>query len=451
MPSIEEPGLSELKEKLSEEESAYADLLARLDALADAHLPYQADPEIPAALAKLNEHWEVQTTPNGAPPAGVKGFLRRSAHRVLGPELASFREALARQQAFNSFTVQFLNRYVDAAQHHAGRLQEFSSTLVRYAQRIDRLADAKDRLYARLGNTRNDLLLEGMDKRIESMSLGLKRAQEKLDSMISSVDLARTELRSLLSLPGAVTAGTPGSSKPKPSARRPPSSPADTLAAPEYVAFEQRFRGDPEEIRNRLAGYVKQFEGRGPVAELGCGRGEFLELLQQAGVEARGVDDNAEMVRVCRERGLGVEEGDLLSYLNGLAEESLGGIFAAQVVEHLPPPALRAALEASYRALRKGGRIVLETVNTKSVVALVESFYRDLSHQKPLHPETLDFLLRACGFRDVTIEYRNPVSERAKLLSIPADDATARTLNENFRKLNAFLFGDQDYAAIAVK
>ncbi|MGH9460335.1 MAG: class I SAM-dependent methyltransferase [Vicinamibacteria bacterium] len=448
MPSIEERGLSELKEKLSEEESAYADLLAELDALADAHLPYQADPEIPAALSKLNDHWEVEPKKwDGDAPAGFKEFLRRHARRLVEPELAPLREALSRQQAFNSFTVQFLNRYMDAAQHHARRLQEFSSTLVQYAQRIDRLADAKDRLYAQLGNTRNDLLLDGMDKRIESVSLGLKRAQEKLDSMMSSVDLARGELRSLQS---TLTADSRRPKK-KSTVRDSVSAPSDALSAREYVAFEERFRGDSEEIRNRLAGYVKQFEGGGPVAELGCGRGEFLELLRKAGLEARGVDDNAEMVRVCRERGLAVEEGDLLTYLRGIDEESLGGIFAAQVVEHLPPPVLRETLGASYRALRKGGRIVLETVNTKSVVALVESFYRDLSHQKPLHPETLDFLLRACGFRDVSIEYRSPVSERAKLLSVSSDDPNARTLNENFRKLNAFLFGDQDYAAIAIK
>ena len=447
MPSIEEPGLSELKEKLSEEESAYAQLLAELDSLADAHLPYHEDPEIPSALSKLNDNWEVDPTKSAedSPPGGLKGLLRGTVRRLLEPELAPLQEALTRQQAFNSFTVQFLNRYMAAAQHHAVRLQEFSSTLIRYAQRIDRLADAKDRLYAQLGNTRNDLLLGGMDKRIESMSLGLKRAQEKLESMMSSVDLARTELRSLQS---ALEPGSPISSRRKSAA--PPSPPA-TLAAREYVAFEQRFRGDSEEIRGRLAGYVKQFEGRGPIAELGCGRGEFLELLRDAGLEARGVDDNAEMVSVCREHGLAVEEGDLLAYLKDLDEESIGGIFAAQVVEHLPPPVLREALTASYRALRKDGRIVLETVNTRSVVALVESFYRDLSHQKPLHPETLDFLLRSCGFRDVSIEYRSPVSERAKLLSVPSEDPNARTLNENFRKLNAFLFGDQDYAAIGIK
>jgi len=84
-------------------------------------------------------------------------------------------------------------------------------------------------------------------------------------------------------------------------------------------------------------------------------------------------------------------------------------------------------------------------------VALVESFYRDLTHQKPLHPETLDFLLRSCGFREVAVEYRSPVSERVKLLGVPSEHASARILNDNFRKLNALLFGDQDYAAIATK
>ncbi|HLE20797.1 MAG TPA: class I SAM-dependent methyltransferase [Vicinamibacteria bacterium] len=450
MPSIEDPGLRELKQKLSEEEESYAQLLAQLDVIAQAQLPYELDSEIPSQLGKLNASWEIDPSKSAAPkkdvspPGGLKGLLRRIVRRLLEPELAPLQDALARQQAFNSFTVQFLNRYMDAAHRHALRLREFSSVLVRYAQRIDRLADAKDRLYAQLGNTRSDLLLDGMDKRIESISLGLRRAQDRLDSMMSSVDLARSELRSLQN----------AMEPPLPRRRKrtaPPAPPPSPFEQREYVAFEQRFRGASEEIRERLIGYVKHFNGSAPIVELGCGRGEFLELLRDAGLEGRGVDGNAEMVNVCRERGLTVEEGDLLSYLSGLDEESVGGIFAAQVVEHLPPAILREALTASYRALRKGGRIVLETVNTKSVLALIESFYRDLTHQKPLHPETLDFLLRSCGFREVLIEYRNPVSERSKLLSVTSDDPSTRTLNDNFRKLNALLFGDQDYAAIATK
>lgn len=445
MPSLEDPGLSELKQKLSEEEHGYAELLAQLDSLAEAHPLYDLDPELPAQLERLNASWKIQADASSAAAAfGLRAVVRRTIRRLVEPELAPLQESLARQQAFNSLAVQFLNRYMEAAHHHWQRLQEFSSTLVRYAQRIDRLADAKDRLYAQLGNTRNDLLLDAMDKRVETLTLGLKRAQACLESMMSSVDLARTELQSLS-----------GSSKSTSRRRgRTPSAPSPTSApftAPEYVAFEQRFRGAPQVIRERLAGYVTHFDGKASIVELGCGRGEFLELLREADLEARGVDDNPEMVSSCRERGLAVEEGDLLSFLGNLDEESVGGIFAAQVVEHLPPPVLRETLVVAHRALRKGGCIVLETVNTKSVVALVESFYRDLTHQKPLHPETLDFLLRASGFRDVVIEYRTPVSERAKLLSVPSEGASARTLNENFRKLNAFLFGDQDYAAIATK
>jgi O-antigen chain-terminating methyltransferase len=133
-----------------------------------------------------------------------------------------------------------------------------------------------------------------------------------------------------------------------------------------------------------------------------------------------------------------------------MPEESLGGIFAAQVIEHLPPALLRRILTDCHRTLRKGGRLVLETVNPKSLLAFVD-FYRDLTHQKPIHPETLEFLLRACGFVEVGIQFVSPVNERAKLFTLPPDDGASRTLNENFNKLNATLFADQDYAAIATK
>ena len=447
MPSIEEPGLSELKEKLSEEESAYAQLLAELDSLADAHLPYQEDPEIPAALSKLNDHWEVDPTKSAEAslPGGLKGLLRRTVRRLLEPELAPLQEALTRQQAFNSFTVQFLNRYMAAGTASRGAPARvfFDADPLCTTHRSSRRRQGPPLRAARQHEERPVARRNGQTDREHEPRIEAGAGKAGVDDVERRPGADRASI-------APERSGTRFPKQLEKEIDRSSFSPA-TLAAREYVAFEQRFRGDSEEIRDRLAGYVKQFEGRGSIAELGCGRGEFLELLRDAGLEARGVDDNAEMVSVCRERGLAVEEGDLLTYLKDLDEESMGGIFAAQVVEHLPPPVLREALTASYRALRKNGRIVLETVNTRSVVALVESFYRDLSHQKPLHPETLDFLLRSCGFRDVSIEYRSPVSERAKLLSVPSEDPNARTLNDNFRKLNAFLYGDQDYAAIAIK
>ncbi len=436
---MENAALTTLKEKLGEEERVYGELLAELDSLADNPLPYELEPELPNLIGGLNEQWDVlsPSTPTTVP--GIVGWVHRLVRKFVDPELAPLKDALERQQSFNSLLVQFMNRYVEALHRRSARVSELSSCLVRFAQRIDRLADAKDRLYASLGNTRTDLLLEAMDKRVEVTALGLKRAQDRVDGMASSFDLARTQLAAL---ERRVT-GSP------PAVPKVVKAPAP-LAEAEYVAFENRYRGSSEEIRERLAGYIPLFEGRSPVVELGCGRGEFLELASQAGVEARGIDNNLEMLSECRERGLTVEEANLTSYLREMPEGSVGGIFAAQVIEHLSPQRLREILTDCHRVLRKGGRLVLETVNPKSFLALLE-FYRDLTHQKPIHPETLDFLLRACGFVEVRIQYTSPVSERTKLFTLSTDDDASRTLNENFLKLNTILFGDLDYAAIATK
>jgi O-antigen chain-terminating methyltransferase len=313
---------------------------------------------------------------------------------------------------------------------------------VGFAQRIDRLADAKDRLYASLGNRRSDLLLEAMDKRLETVRLGIARAQERLEGMSSAVALNRAELGVLLS----------GS---KDGAAAPGPAPRERLGEGRYLAFEERYRGASEDIRGKLRDYVPLFRERAPVLDLGCGRGEFLELLGEAGIEGLGVDANREMVRTCREKNLRAETADVLAFVTERAAGSVGGIFAAQLIEHLPPRVIGDFLDDCYRALRPQGRLVLETVNPRSLTALVESFYRDLTHEKPLHPDTLDFALRAAGFREVEIRYSSPVPERARLLPLAGPDSRAdsdrRTLNQNFEKLNRFLFGELDYAAIATK
>jgi hypothetical protein len=128
-PSNEDAGVRELKQKLSDEERAYAELLAELDSLADANLPYRIDPELPSQIERLNNSWEVQAVSAPSTPAtpatlgGIKGLARRWVRRLLDPELSSVRESLARQQTFNSLTVQFLNRYLEAANRHSLRLQ----------------------------------------------------------------------------------------------------------------------------------------------------------------------------------------------------------------------------------------------------------------------------------------------------------------------------------------
>jgi O-antigen chain-terminating methyltransferase len=162
------------------------------------------------------------------------------------------------------------------------------------------------------------------------------------------------------------------------------------------------------------------------------------------------------MAAVCRERGLEASVGDGLSYLLSLPDESLGGLFAAQVVEHLEPDYLMRFLEAAYLKLRPGSKIVLETINPACWFAFFSSYIRDVTHVRPLHPDTLQYFLRASGFQRVDVRYSAPYPEEHKLQTAPhsgagqQDGPTASEIifNDNFKKLNSLLFTYMDYAAI---
>ena len=237
-------------------------------------------------------------------------------------------------------------------------------------------------------------------------------------------------------------------------ARAPEASPpaAERVADSfDYFGFELAGRGTLEEISARQNQYVELFADRDPVLDAGCGRGEFLELLKDAGIEARGADTNPDMVAHCRERGMDVAHADAIGVLEGLDEDSLGGLFAAQLVEHLAPARLVAFLEGAARALRPDGRIVLETINPASLVAL-RNYFADLTHEQPLVPETLAFLVESTGFREVEIRYTSPVDDAARLAHPTGDGVPPEmlaTLGRNVDLLNALLFAPQDYAIIA--
>jgi len=193
------------------------------------------------------------------------------------------------------------------------------------------------------------------------------------------------------------------------------------------------------------------------VLDVGCGRGEFLDLLKSRGIGARGIDLNHEMAEACRARGLDVSEADAVAYLSALDDGSLGGIFSAQVVEHLTPGYLLRFLELAFHKLRPGGRLVLETLNPACWVAFFDSYIRDITHVWPLHPETLKYLVVASGFTSATIEFRSPVAAADKLQTFAAPGAAtslidlAEAFNANVEKLNARLFTYLDYAVIGEK
>ena len=233
-----------------------------------------------------------------------------------------------------------------------------------------------------------------------------------------------------------------------------PGAPAPTTVAvqpaaaaiPDYFAFESRMRGSTSVIRARQQPYVDDFRAAAPVLDVGCGRGEFLELLRDAGIEATGVDADADMAAYAQGEGLAVVQADALAHLAALPDGSLGGIFASQLVEHLPPAVLFRLLELAVAKLRPGGLLVAETINPLSPLAL-RNYFADLTHAQPVVPETLELLARQAGFAEVETRYLNEPERR---LEVPAEGAAGDPVAaENARRLNEVVFAPLDYAIVA--
>jgi len=224
-----------------------------------------------------------------------------------------------------------------------------------------------------------------------------------------------------------------------------------------YFLFEERFRGSREEIKQRQLSFLPYFRNCSHVLDIGCGRGEFLEILRNNNIEGFGVDLDADMVAYCKSRQLEVEQGDAIAYLENLGDKSLDGIFIDQVVEHLEPAYLVRLLALCHQKLKFGYYIVVETVNPLSFVSFV-NFYIDLTHKRPVHPETLQFLMSVAGFRNSEKKFSSPVSDESRLKKISeisgmdaAFQMNVDIYNQNIELLNTILFGPQDYAVIGKK
>jgi O-antigen chain-terminating methyltransferase len=425
-------------------------------------------------LAALNEAWKTLQEPA---VGGLKGRLAAFVWRTIAP-------TLQRQLTFNSLLVDHLNRsaaagreslraqeqLADALEQRFAALNEFTARLLIYLQQITGFVETKERHAAAGALVLNaavsglaaeaDKRAESMDVRLETRTAAIEASHESLRTAVAVAQQAaislKREVERLLAEPRAANASVIAGAA---SEARNDQAFTPTLDAFKYVGFEDRFRGSREVIRERLGSYVPFFSSSaapGPVLDVGCGRGEFLELLSAASIPAAGLDLNHEMVELCRSRGLKVTEGDAVSHLSSLPDGSLGGLFAAQVVEHLQPAYLLHFLELAFLKVAPGGTIVLETLNPACWVAFFDSYIRDITHVWPLHPETLHYLVLASGFSAASIEYRSPVPDEQKLEPIPPSLAAALpgvadTLNENVAKLNARLFTYLDYAVVGKK
>ncbi|MCD6455035.1 MAG: methyltransferase domain-containing protein, partial [Candidatus Aminicenantes bacterium] len=213
-----------------------------------------------------------------------------------------------------------------------------------------------------------------------------------------------------------------------------------------YYWFERRFRTGG--IKENLKEYVSYLRECQPVLDLGCGRGEMLELLKEEGIEAIGVDINSEFIKECRDKGLNCIKADAIGYLSSLEDESLGGIFSSQVLEHFPVEVVEKIIAISWRKVRKGGVFISETVNVASPAAFHGAFLLDPTHITPLHPQTLSFFLESSGWRVEEIIWKNLPEQ---LLEFPAHNEREAAIRENIRRINGFLFSHRDYAVVARK
>lgn len=216
----------------------------------------------------------------------------------------------------------------------------------------------------------------------------------------------------------------------------------------DYFDFENHFRGPMKMIKENQRQYVKYYLGKSNVVDLGCGRGEFLELLSESGIISKGVDTYEEFVQMCQMKGLDVVCDDALHFLD--AQQTVGGIFAGQLIEHLPMNQLVELCKLAYEKLEEDSYIVMETPNPTCLAIYSQSFYMDPSHNKPIHPLTIKYILEKSGFNDIEIIYTD--TSRLPVCIPPINGVEeAEQFNNAMHTVSEMLFGSQDYAIIAKK
>jgi SAM-dependent methyltransferase len=272
---------------------------------------------------------------------------------------------------------------------------------------------------------------EGLQRDVVSLLARITQAEERVDRLHLESRLARLERER------------------RREAAAPQAAPAEIAptSAPsfDYETFESRFRPE-ESVRERQQAYVEALRGRSRVVDLGCGRGELVAMLNEAGISAYGVEIDPDFVELLEERGIEVVAEDAVAHLTKLEPGAVDGVVASHLVEHLPAAGVSQLVSLAAEKLAGEGLLIVETPNPESLVAGSVNFHRDLTHVRPIHPDTLAFLCESAGFSDVEIRRLSPVPDDERLPT-----PSAEPLAEIVGRLNELLYGYQDYAVVGRK
>ena len=223
-----------------------------------------------------------------------------------------------------------------------------------------------------------------------------------------------------------------------------------------YATFEDKFRGTRQDIKNRQNVYIpyidKAVKTNAPdkqkaqtqIIDVGCGRGEWLEVLKENGFNAKGIDLNEIMVGTCEEFNLDAVLSDAVEYLRSLPAASLCAVTGFHIIEHLPFKTLIALLDESFRVLKQGGVIIFETPNPENLLVGACTFYIDPSHIKPLVPAAVQFIAEERGFSDVEIKRLHKYSDYSGTVGTVGTDCESGFIAKNF-------YNEMDYAVIGYK
>ena len=343
--------------------------------------------------------------------APVVGSLINLLRRFGQPFVRLFLPQLARQQQFNAHVVRHMNELQKTIEELRNAAEELSRLEERFAERseaIDRRFSEKD--------AEKDAAFSALSARFNEAA----KVYDEIEGQIGELMALRSMLRTALerapasSEAGRITKKTVTSKTPEiePTSW---SQLTEWMEDEDYRSFQDRFRGNPEVIAERMREHVVRFDGvEGRVADLGCGRGEFLDLLAEADIDAIGVEINATEAEECRRRGHDAVVSDLLEWLSEQKDASLGGVFMAQVIEHLAPTDWQRFVELAAAKLEAGGRLVVETINPGSLYALARAYVVDPTHIRPVHPELLSFLARRSGLCAVDVQFQAPVPDEER-------------------------------------